>query len=269
MATPTPSSVPAGFTFEQLMEAFCATREEIRQSREKSDAEWQKQQEEWRQQQEKSDAEWQKKQEEWRQQQEKSDAEWQKKQEKSDAEWQKRQEEWRQKQEKSDAEWLEIKALQRENARYIKEVGKKISELGDRIGELVEVMVEGGIVRKFRELGYTFSGCARRYEFENKQLNIAGEIDLFLENGNDALAVEVKTNLTISDVKTHIKRMEKFRRYADARNDKRQFVAAVGGGIVRKEVREYALKQGIYVITQSGETVEIVPLPKGFKAKIW
>jgi chromosomal replication initiator protein len=64
-------------------------------------------------------------------------------------------------------------------------------------------------------------------------------------------------------------RMEKFRQYANARNDKRQFLAAVGGGVVRKSVQEYALKQGIYVILQSGETVEIAALPKGFKAKVW
>jgi hypothetical protein len=63
--------------------------------------------------------------------------------------------------------------------------------------------------------------------------------------------------------------MEKFRRYADARNDKRHFLAAIGGGVFRKSVQEYALKQGIYVIIQSGEAVEIATLPKGFKAKIW
>ncbi|GHT19731.1 hypothetical protein FACS1894189_8670 [Planctomycetales bacterium] len=160
--------------------------------------------------------------------------------------------------------------LQRqETDRQIKATNKKISELGDRIGELVEAMVEGGIIRKFRELGYTFSGCARRYEFENRQLGISGEIDLFLENGNDALAVEVKTNLSVDDVKAHIKRMEKFRQYADARNDHRHFLAAIGGGVVRKTVQEYALKHGIYVIIQSGESVEIATLPKGFKAKVW
>jgi hypothetical protein len=130
-------------------------------------------------------------------------------------------------------------------------------------------MVEGGVVRKFRELGYPFTQCARRVEFENKELEISGELDLFLENGDCALAVEVKTNLSIRDVQDHVKRLEKFSRYARAKGDKRQFLAAVGGAVVRKEVQEYALKQGIYVILQSGETIEIAPLPKGFKAKLW
>jgi hypothetical protein len=156
-----------------------------------------------------------------------------------------------------------------ETNRQMKETNKKISALGDRIGELVEVIVQGGIVRMFCALGYSFSGCTRRYEFENKELDISGEIDLFLENGVYALLVEVKTNANINDVKAHIKRVEKFRQYTDAKNDKRKFVAAIGGGLVRKEVMEYAMKNGIYVIIQSGETVKIAELPKGFKARVW
>ncbi|GHT45190.1 hypothetical protein FACS189454_04280 [Planctomycetales bacterium] len=163
----------------------------------------------------------------------------------------------------------EMKEFQQENAREVKETNKKIAELGNRIGELVEVMVEGGVVRKFRELGYPFTGCSRRYKFENKELEVSGEIDLFLENGDCALAVEVKTNCSVRDIQDQMDRMEKFRQYADARNDKRQFLAAVGGGVIHKMVQEYALKQGIYVILQSGETVEIAELPKGFKAKRW
>jgi hypothetical protein len=174
----------------------------------------------------------------------------------------------------------QLKEIQQETARILQETAremrendrrtnKKIAELGDRIGELVEVMVEGGIVCKFRALGYPFTQCSRRVEFENKELGISGEIDLFLENGDCALAVEVKTNCSVRDIQDQMKRMEKFRQYADARNDKRQFFAAVGGGVIRKTVQEYALKQGIYVIIQSGDAVEIAALPKGFKPKSW
>ncbi|GHT43417.1 hypothetical protein FACS189443_7050 [Planctomycetales bacterium] len=158
--------------------------------------------------------------------------------------------------EESDAEWKKMKEFQqetdrilqetdqilKENAREMKETNKKIAELGNRIGELVEVMVEGGVVRKFRELGYPFTGCSRRYKFENKELEVSGEIDLFLENGDCALAVEVKTNCSVRDIQDQMDRMEKFRQYADARNDKRQFLAAVSGGVIHKMVQEYALK---------------------------
>jgi hypothetical protein len=163
-----------------------------------------------------------------------------------------------------------LKESIREMRKSTQQMNKKLAEFGDRIGELVEAAVEGGIVRKFRELGYLFTGCATRgYEFENKELEVSGEFDLYLDDADEALGAEIKTKLTINDVKLHIKRMEKFRKYADARNDKRRFFAAVGGGVVRKEVQDFAMKNGIYVIIQSGESVEIATLPKGFKARVW
>jgi flagellar biosynthesis GTPase FlhF len=163
----------------------------------------------------------------------------------------------------------ERKEAEKERKASEKAWNKRFAEFGDRIGELVEEMVEGGIVRKFRELGYDFDSCSRRKGFINRELEIDGEIDLFVENGAVALLVEVKLNLTVSDVREHIERMEKFRQYSDVKGDKRKFIAAVGGGVVRKNVREFAMKNGIYVIVQSGETTEIVETAKGFKARKW
>ncbi|MDR3181663.1 MAG: hypothetical protein LBT89_01885, partial [Planctomycetaceae bacterium] len=58
---------------------------------------------------------------------------------------------------------------------------KKISDLGDRIGQLVEEMVEGGVVRKFNKLGYTFNIITKRgTTFESKELGLSCEVDLFL-----------------------------------------------------------------------------------------
>jgi len=98
---------------------------------------------------------------------------------------------------------------------------KRFAEFGDRLGELIETMVERGVVRLFQELGYSFSRCSRNTKFRDETLGVHGEIDLFLEDGDDALLIEVKTKLSIDDVKDHIERVGKFRSYADARNDKR------------------------------------------------
>ncbi|MDR1729030.1 MAG: hypothetical protein LBT74_14095 [Acidobacteriota bacterium] len=150
-----------------------------------------------------------------------------------------------------------------------KRTDKKISELGSRIGEIIEAMVEGDIVDKFRALGYDFTQCARNVKFENKKLGIRGEIDLFLEDGELAMLVEVKTSLETADVKRHIERLEKYRRYAAAKSDRRRFVAAVAGAVVMEDAQDFALDGGIYVIVQSGEAVRIVPPPEGFKAREW
>ena len=148
-----------------------------------------------------------------------------------------------------------------------REFNQRFAKLGDRLGELVQAMVEGGIKRMFKDLGYDFDVCNPKIEFGNKELNIYGEVDILLENGDYALLAEVKTNLSVNDVKKHLKTMQNFRLVADAKNDKRRFIAAVGGGVVRRNVQEFALKQGMFVVQQSGENVEIL-VPKG-KPKVW
>jgi hypothetical protein len=98
--------------------------------------------------------------------------------------------------------------------------------------------------------------------------NRLAEVDILLENGEYALAVEVKTHLTTKDVKDHIKRMGILRRVADEHNDKRKYLGAVAGAVVDQVVTAYALKNGFYVITPSGKTVDI-EAPDGFNPRIW
>ncbi|MCL2233237.1 MAG: hypothetical protein FWB99_09190, partial [Treponema sp.] len=94
------------------------------------------------------------------------------------------------------------------------------------------------------------------------------ELDILLENGDTAIVVEVKTKPSQDDVDDHVKRMEVLRRYSDARNDKRVFQGAVAGAIMTKEVRDYIIKNGFYVIEQSGDTV-MINTPEGFKPRQW
>ena len=153
----------------------------------------------------------------------------------------------------------------------MKETNKKISALGSRIGEIVESMVSGNgnIVDKFYALGYKITEWNPHKKFWDPDTNIRGEVDVFLENGDAAILIEVKTSLETADVRDHIKRLEKFRRYADVKGDKRHFIGAVAGAVVDDEAKNFAHENGMYVIVQSGEAVEIVTPPEGFTAKEW
>lgn len=152
--------------------------------------------------------------------------------------------------------------------RHARLVEQRLTKHCNRIGEIVEEMVAGNIVGKFKALGYKIDRCGRRYEFGNEEIGY-GEIDLYLEDGDIAVLIEVKTNLTVPDIKEHIERLQKFRRDCDRKEDKRRFIAAVAGAVVSKEAQNFAYKQGMYVIVQSGDAVEILPVPDGFKAKEW
>ena len=124
--------------------------------------------------------------------------------EKSEREW-----------EKSRREWQEIREQQKETDRIVKETSQQIAKLGDRLGELVQAMVEGGIKRMFKNLGYDFDVVNPEYEFGNKTIGF-GEVDILLENGDFALLVEVKTKLTEKDILEHRERLEKFRLVSDS-----------------------------------------------------
>ena len=95
------------------------------------------------------------------------------------------------------------------------------------------------------------------------------EVDVFMENGDCAVAVEIKTRLKMEYVDAHLKRIEIVRQYMDERGDKRKLFGAVAGGSVPEEVVKSAQEQGLYVILQNGDSVSIADAPQGFKAREW
>ena len=179
----------------------------------------------------------------------------------------------------------ETVGLMKENAEQMKETDRKIQKTAEQIeqtnkdvggltssiGNIIANMVKGNIVEKFQALGYdNLDDYCERKKFKNNKLGITGEVDLFLENGDIAILIEVKTTLETKDVRDHIERMEKFRRWVDARGvDKRRFIGAVAGAVVDGDAAEIAFENGLYVIVQSGEAVEIMTPPEGFVAKKW
>jgi hypothetical protein len=156
----------------------------------------------------------------------------------------------------------------KETDRQMKETDRKISNLGSRLGDLVEEIIFPNIVEKFNKLGYVFGKAGRRVGYRDSQGLYLAEVDILLENGDTALAVEVKTFLTHNDVRDHIQRMEKLRRYADEHGDQRKLLGAVAGGIASEEVKAFAVKSGFFVLEQSGDTVKI-SVPEDFKPREW
>jgi hypothetical protein len=151
----------------------------------------------------------------------------------------------------------EIKERFKETDRLLRQNQKMMSDLGRKFGTVIEHMFIPNLKEKFNALGYVFEKSSPNVLIGNKEHNIYAEIDVFLENGGCALAVEVKTQANISDVREHVERMEKLRRYFDLHKDRRNLYGAVAAAIIPENVRDFALKQGFYVIEQSGESVAI------------
>ena len=164
----------------------------------------------------------------------------------------------------------ELIKRQEKTDEQIKRTNQDVGGLTSSVSALVTNMVKGNIVEKFEALGYDdLDRCSEKQTFRNKKLGIKGEIDLFLENGDIAILIEVKTTLDTKDVRDHIERLEKFRRYSDARGDKRRFIGAVAGASIEGDAMQFAHENGLYVIVQSGDAVEIITPPEEFVAKKW
>ena len=247
-------------TYERILELFHETREQFRETREQ----FQETREQFRLTDLRLAQQFQETAQETDRERKEFAREWRQQIQESERERIEFAREWRQRSQELDRKIQETWA-------QIKQTNKDVGGLTSSIGAIVANMVKGNIVEKFEALGYhDLDDCCEKKKFKNKKLKIKGEIDLFLENGSIAILIEVKTTLETKDVRDHIERLEKFRRYIDARgDDKRQFIGAVAGASVDDEVADFALESGMYVIVQSGEAVEIVPTPEGFQARKW
>jgi len=177
-------------------------------------------------------------------------------------------------QRETDRQLKESAERQKENERQMKEsaerLDRQLGKLGNRFGEMVEYMVLPNLVKKFRELHFGFTIASPHATIEDEENNIFAEIDIKLENGDKVMIVEVKSKPTTEDIKEHIERMQKIRTHADLHGgDRRIFLGAVAGMIMNKNVRDFALKNGFFVIEPSGETFTIT-VPSGvYSPKEW
>jgi hypothetical protein len=163
-----------------------------------------------------------------------------------------------------------MREMNEETNRKMKETDKQIGALGNRFGELAEHLVAPGIAEKFNALGFHFNDISAglREIILDKGRQIVAEFDILLENGESSIAVEVKSKPSQRDVQDHIRRLEILRRHKDTLGDKRKIYGALAGAVMSSNVKTAALKAGLYVITQTGDTVKI-DVPEGFAPKTW
>jgi RecB family endonuclease NucS len=93
------------------------------------------------------------------------------------------------------------------------------------------------------------------------------EVDLLVVDTTQAVAIEVKSKLAQRDVDEHLERLGKFKRLLP-RYQNIQLLGAVAAMVAPSEVARYAYRQGLFVITQSGEDLVILNDAK-FQPKAW
>ncbi len=140
-----------------------------------------------------------------------------------------------------------------------------IGRLGNRIGDFVESLVRPGVVRLFNERGIPIGQTAQNLQARRGDEGM--EVDLVGINGFEMVVVEVKSRLTVEDVRDHLYRMEHFKRFFPQYTDKR-LIGAVAGMVITEESDKFAYRQGLFVIAQTGETVQLLNDAQ-FQPKHW
>jgi chromosome segregation ATPase len=181
---------------------------------------------------------------------------------------------------KENDRWIkEIRQQMQETDRLMKEtfdqmderskrLDKQLGDLGNSFGDMVEYMVIPNLLAKFEQMGFTFTK-ANRTAIKDREHDIFTEVDALLENGDRVMAVEIKNKQKTDDIDDHIERMGKLRKHADLHNDKRVYLGAAAGVVFSESAKNYALKNGLYVIEPSGDTFNITAPAGAYHPREW
>jgi hypothetical protein len=163
----------------------------------------------------------------------------------------------------TDRKMQETDRIVQETSKQIRDLGRRFGDLGNRLGEFVEGMVKPAAVRLFQQRGIAVHEVHSRTSVTRDNESL--EIDLLVVNDTEFVAIECKSRLTMEAVAAHLSRLAKVKRmlpkYAGM-----TLYGAVAGIVVDGDARKLAEAKGLFVITQSGDSVEIVN-PQDFVPK--
>ncbi len=131
---------------------------------------------------------------------------------------------------------------------------REVAGLTTRWGQFVENLVEPAVVRLFRERGIDVQETARR--MTSRRPGAEMEVDIFAVDGDVAVVVEVKSRLSRQDVDDVLARMGRFRQAFPHYGGYRLY-GAVAAIEIDQGADRYAYQNGLFVIRQNGDAVEI------------
>jgi hypothetical protein len=155
----------------------------------------------------------------------------------------------------------EVKA----NSKDMKNLQKKMGESETRWGKFVESLVEGALIKLLakREIYVNNTSIREKGRLNDRQY----EIDIIARNGQQIVAVEVKTTLGTEDLMDFIEKLKHFKKVFPIHQDKTLF-GAVAYINVEGSAPAMAENKGLFIIKATGESARMANA-KAFKPKVW
>lgn len=167
----------------------------------------------------------------------------------------------------TDLKFKETDRKFQETDRKFKEMTASLGSLGNRLGEFVEEIVKPGLVRLFQERGLKVHRTMQNLTCKDDAGQLVAQVDLLVVDSDTAIAVECKSHLSVDDVNEHIERMGVFKtcwpEYAGYK-----LLGAVAAMVLPEGVGRYAYRNGLFVLAQNGEIIEVRNDSK-FQPTVW
>ena len=146
-----------------------------------------------------------------------------------------------------------------ETDRYVKETDRQLRELKDLFngqwGKLMEALVEGDLVELLRQRGIDVDHTV--CNLKSRDGAPRWEIDIIAANGDEVVAVEVKTTLKVRQVADFIETLREFPSQAPSVYRGKRTHGAVAYLKADEAADVYAERQGLYVIRATGSSASI------------
>jgi len=185
---------------------------------------------------------------------------------------------WKETDRRMEKMWKETDKRFKETDEKFKETGEEIKKLSKEInkvlglftsqwGKLVEALVEPGSVKLFNERGIKVNRSARRIKVKDEDGNELMEIDALLENDNEAVVIEAKTQVKVEDVKKFFEKLSNFKKLFPKYKDTRVY-GAIAGIDFEEGADRFAYKNGLFVLKFKEGVVKIAN-DENFTPKTW
>ena len=166
-----------------------------------------------------------------------------------------------------------MKESKKENDQFMKESKKetdlRIKELKELFtgqwGKLMEALVRGDLIKLLNDRSIEVNSLSKEHErvLNGKQY----EFDIIAINGEEVVAVEVKTTLKLKDVDKFIRKLRVFKEAFPEYGDKKIY-GSVAYLKANQGADKNAEKKGLFVIRATGSSSSITN-PKNFRPRVF
>ncbi|MCY4643296.1 MAG: hypothetical protein OXB88_01625 [Bacteriovoracales bacterium] len=167
----------------------------------------------------------------------------------------------------TDRQMKETDRQMKETDRRMMESDRRLNNLNDLFtgqwGKLMESLVEGELVNLLKERGVKVEHTTTRAKGQLGDRH--WEIDILAVNGDEVVAVEVKTTLRVEHIDKFVEFLKDFKDLLKEYKDKKTY-GAVAYLKADQAANIYAEKQGLYVIRATGNSAKIIN-NSNFKAR--